>query len=162
MPVFSSILTLLLLILNIHPFYISLTDMVYNNESKRVEIAQKVFWDDLEVALSKTNDIAVDFLRPDDKEQLDRMIKDYLLQHNKLEINGKAIALNYLGYEIEEDAAWFYMESEVAPLPKTAKITNEILIADFPTQQNIVNFYVGKSPKSAITQKGKPIGQLVW
>lgn len=162
MPVFSSILNLLQLLIYIHPFYISLTDMVYNHDSKKVEIAQKVFWDDMEVALSTTNDTAVDFLRPVDKESLDRMIEHYLLAHNRLEINGKTIKLHYLGYEIEEDAAWFYIESEEVPLPKSAKITNEILIADFPTQQNIVNFYVGKSPKSLITHKGKLAGDLTW
>ena len=34
-----------------HPYFISLTEIRQNPESQRLEIAQKIFWDDLEEAL---------------------------------------------------------------------------------------------------------------
>ncbi|MEX0884199.1 MAG: DUF6702 family protein [Cyclobacteriaceae bacterium] len=143
-----------------HPFYISLTDMVYNPDNERVEIAQKIFWDDLEVALSHTNGSPVDFLNPTDPAQLEKLIETYLLQKNQLTINGRKIKLEYLGHEIEEDAAWFYMETETVDIPKKITITNELLIEDFPTQQNIVNFYVDRKPRSLITHEGKKMGSI--
>ncbi|EON75543.1 hypothetical protein ADIS_3946 [Lunatimonas lonarensis] len=143
-----------------HPFYISLTDMVYNRDKNSIEIAQKIFWDDLEVALGQVSQSKVDFLRPKDPKALNELAKNYLFAHNQIYINGNLQKIHYLGFEIEEDAAWFYMEIENVPSPKVVRIKNTILLADFPTQQNIVNFYLDKSPKSIITSRNKQEGEL--
>lgn len=146
--------------LEAHPFYISLTDMVYNDDRKRIEIAQKIFWNDMEVALANASGQQVNFLRPENPEELEQIIESYVLLHNKVEVNGEAIKLSYLGHEIEEDAAWFYMESEEITEPKEVTIFNSLLIGDFPTQQNIINFYKNRKPKSLITRQDKTSGQL--
>lgn len=146
--------------LETHPFYISLTDMYYNEERQQIEIAQKIFWNDMEEALTIASGDQVNFLKPADSKKLESLIKEYILSNNKLEINGKKVKLTYLGYEIEEDAAWFYMESEKIPDPLEINIHNSILIDDFPTQQNIVNFYKNRQPKSLITRKDKLSGTL--
>jgi hypothetical protein len=143
-----------------HPFYISLTDMVYNPESERIEIAQKIFWDDLEVALANKYQKPIDFLNPKQPERLEEILENYLLEKNKINMHGKPLSLSYLGYEIEEDAAWFYLESEQVELAKEIFITNGLLIDEFPSQQNIVNFYINKKPKSLITHKDKTEGVL--
>jgi hypothetical protein len=143
-----------------HPFYISLTDMVYKADEQRLEIAQKIFWDDLEVAIAKKYNLKVDFLNTSDRAKLDDLVKPYLLAQNTIHINDQLIELNYLGHEIEEDAAWFYFESAKVPRPSTVRIVNTILISEFPMQQNIVNFYVDQRPKSIITTSQKPDGLL--
>lgn len=143
-----------------HPFYISLTEIRYKADQKSLEIEQKIFWDDLEVALSKDNGQKVNFLQPTNKTELDRMIREYLLSHNQISINGQVVALKYLGYEIEEDAAWFYLEATEIPLPKTVEIKSTLLFDHFEGQQNIVNFYLDKKPKSMILVKGKETGSL--
>ncbi|SHM56459.1 hypothetical protein SAMN04488057_102159 [Cyclobacterium lianum] len=147
--------------LGLHPFYISLTDMVFNESSQTVEIAQKIFWDDLEVALSNRSGQKVNFLEPAQKAVLESQIEDYILAHNSLLIHGDTIALSYLGHEIEAEAAWFYMESEQISNPEEITIYNNILIDDFPLQQNIVNFYKNRKPKSLITRKDKTSGTLI-
>ena len=80
-----------------HPFFISLTEMRFNPESQRMEIAQKIFWDDLEVALGTEFQEKVDFLNPKDKTKLEDQLKRYLLKHNQVNVNGKALTLTYLG-----------------------------------------------------------------
>ena len=145
---------------NFHPFYVSLTDIRYNPEHNRLEIAQRIFWDDLEVALSKKNNKKVDFLNPDDPQELEKLIEAYLLEKNEIHINGQKITLKYLGHEIEEDTAWFYLEGNITSPPETAKIKNAVLIHVYEAQQNIINFYLEKSPKSVITIKGKEWGEL--
>ncbi|MCC5938443.1 MAG: hypothetical protein JJU34_14285 [Lunatimonas sp.] len=145
-----------------HPFFISLTDMVYNSEKGRIEIAQKIFWDDLEVALSRESKEKVNFLQPQDINALNKLAEAYLLTHNLLVINGSKIELTYLGFELDDDAAWFYFEAEKVPTPKTVRIQNTLLFEDFPTQQNIVNFYLNKSPKSIITSRSVPEGELTF
>lgn len=144
-----------------HPFYISLTEMRYNPSSQKMEVAQKIFWDDLEVALGNEFEEKVDFLNPKEKAKLDSQLKTYLLKHNQIWVNGKLLTLNYLGYEVEEDAAWFYLESSQSETPKTVEIKNTILLEDFDGQQNIVHVYFNsKSPKSMLLGKGEEKGKV--
>ena len=144
-----------------HPFLISLTEMRYNVGSKKMELAQKIFWDDLEVALSKEASLTVDFLNPKDNGKLESLVEAYLLQHTQVWVNGKLISLNYLGHDIEEDAAWFYFESSTTPLPKTVEVKNTLLLRDFDGQQNIVHiYYQSKSPRSLLLGEGKEKGKI--
>jgi hypothetical protein len=144
-----------------HPFFISLTEMRYNSQSKKMEIAQKIFWDDLEVAMGNELEEKVDFLKPKDKAKLESQIKTYLLKHNQVWVNGKLLTLNYLGHEVEEDAAWFYLESSQAETPKTVEMKNTILLEDFDGQQNIVHVYFqSKSPRSMLLGKGEEKGKV--
>lgn len=144
-----------------HPFFISLTEVRYNAGSKKMELAQKIFWDDLEVALSKEAGVTVDFLKPKDKAKLESQVKAYLLKHTQVWVNGKLVPLTYLGYEVEEDAAWFYLESTATNLPKTVEVQNTLLLRDFDGQQNIVHVYLNsKSPKSLLLGEGKEKGKI--
>jgi hypothetical protein len=144
-----------------HPFFISLTEMRYNSGSKKMELAQKIFWDDLEVALSKEAGVTVDFLKPKDKAKLESQIKAYLLKHTQVWVNGKLVSLTYMGYEVEEDAAWFYLESGVTAVPKTVEVQNTLLLRDFVGQQNIVHVYLNsKSPRSLLLGEGKEKGKV--
>jgi hypothetical protein len=152
---------LLSMLVKAHPFFISLTEIRYNPSSQKMEIAQKIFWDDLEVALGNHFDEKVDFLNPTDKAKLDRQVKEYLLKNNQVAVNSKVLTLNFLGFEIEEDAAWFYIESSTSELPKTVEVKNTILLEDFDGQQNIVHVYAqSKSPRSLLLGKGEEKGKI--
>ncbi|GGF33822.1 DUF6702 family protein [Echinicola rosea] len=144
----------------LHPFYISVTDINYNENSQSLEIAQKIFWDDLEVALGNLAGRSVDFMHPDDPEALSSMIESYLLKNNQISVNGKKAELQYLGFEVEEDAAWFYLEAKGVSKPTKVKISNEILIRDYPDQRNMVNFYVDDVPKTLILYEDNESGSL--
>jgi hypothetical protein len=132
----------------LHPFHISITEIKYNASQKSLEIAQKIFWDDLEVELNDYSKSKINFLKPRNKEELNKLVQKYMLEHSEILINGKKTSMNYLGYEIEEDVAWVYMEAENIPVPQTAEIKNSVLFKNFPGQQNIINFYKDKLPKS--------------
>lgn len=144
----------------VHPFYISLTEIRYNPKEKSLEISQKIFRDDLENALTGQYKTRVNFLAPGNKADLEKKIKNYILENNDISINGEKVVLNYLGYELEEEAIWFYLEALKVTVPKTADIKNSILHKNFDSQQNIVNFYLGKNPKSLILLKGQDKGRI--
>lgn len=145
-----------------HPFYISLTEIKYNAKETSLEISQKVFWDDLEVELTEFYGSKINFLKPKDKDYLNKVLQQYFLQKNEISVNGKKVKLEYLGYEIEEDAAWFYLEAKQIPRPQKVEIRNSILHKHFDGQQNIINFYLNKNPKSLILLKGKDSGILTF
>ena len=103
----------------------------------------------------------MDFLKPKDKAKLESQVKTYLLKHNQVWVNGKSVTLTYLGYEVEEDAAWFYLESSVAEMPKSVEVQSTILLKDFDGQQNIVHVYSqSKSPRSLLLGEGKEKGKI--
>jgi hypothetical protein len=144
-----------------HPFFISLTEMRFNPDSKKIEIAQKIFWDDLEVALGNEFKEKVDFLNPKDKAKLQNQIRIYLLKHNQVWINDKVVNLNFIGFELEEDAAWFYLESSQTEAPKSVEFKSTILLDTFDGQQNIVHVYnQSKSPRSLLLGKGQEKGKV--
>jgi hypothetical protein len=64
-----------------HPFYISLTEIRQNSNSKNLEIAQKIFWDDLEISLSAYHQESFDILNPTDEKKLNDKIGIYLSKH---------------------------------------------------------------------------------
>jgi hypothetical protein len=155
-----SVLTWVLMLFA-HPFFISLTEIRFNPESKRLEMSQKIFWDDLEVGLANHFKEKIDFLNPKDKEKLDQQISEYLIKHTQVSINGKLATFRVLGYEVEEDAAWFYLESSPVEMPKTFEITNTVLLEDRAGQQNIVHVYQNsKSPRSLLLSKGEEKGKI--
>jgi len=143
-----------------HPFYISLTEARYNDTSRNFEIAQKLFWDDLETVLSEEYNKKVNFLSPEDQEELDIMLKEYLLKHNTFFVNGKPVELNYLGYEVEEEAAWFYFQSGKVSVPKEVGMKNTVFLKQFETQQHVVNLYVDKKPKTLMLDRRRESGKV--
>tara|TARA_R110002020_G_scaffold264813_3_gene479530 strand:+ start:6442 stop:6912 length:471 start_codon:yes stop_codon:yes gene_type:complete len=144
-----------------HPFHISLTEIKWNTETEQLEISQKIFWDDLEIALSGYHDESIDFLNPANKEKLNKQIESYLRAQNEIWIDDKSVEINFLGYEIEDDAAWFYLESEKVKEPTSITIKNSLLTEDFSDQKNVIQVYFKtKSPKSIILGKGSETGKL--
>jgi len=145
-----------------HPFYISLTEIRQNPNSNRLEIATKIFWDDLEVGLSSFHEETIDFLNPDDQEMLQQQVEAYLKENFQIWIAEKEINWVLLGFEVEEDAAWFYLESDPVKLENNIRIKNSVLIEDFSTQQNIIHVYQGNSlsPRSLLLGKGQETDEL--
>ncbi|MEB2783051.1 DUF6702 family protein [Algoriphagus persicinus] len=144
-----------------HPFHISLTEIKWNKETEHVEISQKIFWDDLEIALSGYHEKSIDFLNPANKELLNAQVETYLLSQNQLWVDGITVKLNFIGYEIEEDAAWFYLESEKVSEATSIKVKNNLLLEYFADQKNVVQVYFGtNSPKSIILGKDRDTGVL--
>lgn len=143
-----------------HPFYVSITDIKYNQAAGGIELSQKVFWDDLEVEMTGVYKRPINILAPESKSELNDMLGQYFLSTNEVIVNGKKISLEYIGYEVEEDAVWVYLEGKNIEEPKTVKIKNTVLFRSFQSQQNIVNFYKDSKPRSVIIKRGKESGEL--
>jgi hypothetical protein len=140
----------------VHPFHISLTEIRQNNQTRKLEIAQKIFWDDLEIGLKGFHKVEINFLNPKDRTKLTAQVESYLLSQQEIWLDGKKANLTLLGFEIEGDAAWFYFESAPINWKNKIEVRNSVLIQDFPDQQNIIQIYPkGKSMKNMLLRKGK-------
>jgi len=55
-----------------------------------------------------------------------------------LKLNGKTLAFDYLGFEIEKDVTWVYVEYKQVKSIKSVEIENTLLYDSFNKQCNIV------------------------
>ena len=143
-----------------HPLHLSISELVLNQKNGNLEISHRIFVDDLQDALKERTGIVLDLTKPKDAQLAQEMVGDYLQQHFRLQLNGKAVRPNYLGYEVEEDAIWAYME-----VPKVRKISdvnvqNTLFFKRFTDQLNLVNVKVGDKLQSLRLDAGEPSGSL--
>ncbi|OAQ39920.1 hypothetical protein A5893_10180 [Pedobacter psychrophilus] len=132
----------------LHPFYVSVTDIRHNAKNKSIEISSKIFFDDLEREIELENKVSFDIIKPVDKAKVDLLIANYIKKHLQLKVDGKLMAMNYIGYEIQEDAAWCYLE--IPKINKVGKIEidNNILFKLHQEQINMLNVTVNDHRQS--------------
>lgn len=123
----------------LHPLHLSVVDIHHNSQHRSLEITQRLFADDLEDALRKFKGGKVDVLNPPDREELKKIIGDYVLQNFSLYLNDKPVRMNYLGYEQEEEAIWVYLEVSKVQDFRSIEVTNTVFFEMFDDQTNLIN-----------------------
>jgi hypothetical protein len=142
-----------------HPFYLSVTELRYNEEQMRAQGFVKVFTNDLEDALKKLGERPVDLLNNKDTAMVTKTLRQYLAKRLSMQFDNKSIGYQVIGYENEEESTWIYIESNTCSSPKTIKIQNRILYDFLPRQMNIVHFEAaGRRESSRVTN---PESELV-
>lgn len=132
----------------LHPFYVSVTEIEQNPETMVLQVSSRIFFDDLERALNRAYKIKTNILKPTDRKQTDAMIAAYVVTHLKIKVNGEPVVLKYLGYEIEEEAAWCYFETVKTAPVKKLEIRNDILFEQHESQINMMHVTIGGKRKS--------------
>ena len=131
-----------------HPFYISVTEMSLNSTTKSLEISCKMFAEDIEDVLKQNYKAPVDLSNDKMQVQNNRLIDDYILKHFSININSKATALKFVGFEKEKESVYCYLE--VLNVPEIQKITvNNTILQDYKQEQiNIMHVIVNGNRKS--------------
>ncbi len=142
LQIFSFLVALL------HPYYVSVTEIKHHAKTQSMEISCRVFSDDLELALNKLSSRKIDVLKPKDKGELERLIARYIPQHLQINVNGKAVSLQFVGYEQESEATWCYFEVKNVKTAKRLNIINDLLFAEHEEQINMLHVSVGGVRKS--------------
>jgi hypothetical protein len=132
-----------------HPLHVATSDISYNAQDGKLEVICTVFTDDFETALTKQYHTKVDLIKPDMHTAMDALVKQYLATNLHLKANSVAAPLNYVGYEINREAANIYLESDkLAAPPKKIEATVTLLHNLFTDQLNIVHMTVSGTRKS--------------
>jgi hypothetical protein len=132
----------------VHPYYVSVTELNYNEKDHSLEITAKIFTDDLEKTLEQNYHTKSDLINPKDKSATEKVVSAYLNKNLKILVNGKSVEIKLLGYEIEEDAVWCYLEARAPSVPTQIKIHNSILYDFREDQLNIIHVTVNGERKS--------------
>ena len=132
-----------------HPFYLSVVDIKHDAKQQTLNVSVKLFINDIENALKKTSTKSIDLLNPKNKAEMETELMNYIKKRLSLSVNEKAVTLNFIGYEKEEDAIWAYFEVKKVPQPKTIKVDTKLLFDFLPQQANIVHTEINGVKKSS-------------
>jgi hypothetical protein len=131
-----------------HPFFVSVTEINHNAKNQSLEISCRIFYDDLERTIEKQYHTKIDILHPADKAKVGQLINDYIKKHLIIKADGKIVALNFIGYEVQEDAAWSYFEVKGISKPKKFEVHDDLLYSEHPEQINMMHITVAGERKS--------------
>ena len=142
-----------------HKFYTSLARVEYNAEAKTVEVALRVFADDLELALTRRSGRRVYLDRTKDAAEL---TLTYLRETFEISgRDGRKAELRWVGMEAQTDIVWLYFE---APLPEGlagATLRDRVLLELFRTQVNLVNIKYGDKQLDLVFRRGSDGPRLI-
>ena len=125
----------------VHPFYLAVTEINYNKQDKVFEVTAKMFTDDFEKVLGDAYKTKVDLVNPN-RFEMDKLIKDYLEKHLMMIADEKAISLNYLGFQQEEESVYCFLEVTGIEKIKKLSIKNSILHDLNEYQMNIMHVII--------------------
>ena len=123
----------------LHPLHLSVCDIDFDKQTRSLEISQRIFADDLENVLRPKVGAKTDILNPVNKEQLSSAIREYVLQNLQLQLNGKKANPRYIGYEVDEDVVWVYLEVPNVRSLNTITVQNTLFFEVFQDQLNLIN-----------------------
>lgn len=145
-----------------HEFYLSVTEIEYNNEEQSLQIITRVFIDDFQNVLNERYNEELQLSEDDEEGPVRENIEKYLSQKLRLNANGKELQLNYLGKEYDADQLVLYIEVEnVAPFNKI-EVTNAILTDLFDDQKNVVHVKVNGETKSLLLMRQQESEKLIF
>ena len=141
----------------LHPIHISVTEVNYSAKDKALQITSRIFIDDLELSIqAKRNDPSLDILNPKNGFTTDQLVKEYVVEHLQLKVDGKIRPLTYLGSEREDLALVCYIEVENFKKAKTIEVTNTAIMETHEDQSNLVHITYNAPVKSARLVKENP------
>ncbi len=145
------------LILFLHPIHISVSEINYSEKDKALQITSRFFIDDIELAIrEQRKEPELDITKPNAGLSTNQLVIDYVKEHFKIKIDGKAAKFNFLAVETEDLAFVCYIEIENVKKVKTLEVFNDIITETHEDQSNLVHVTYKGPIKSARLMRDKP------
>jgi hypothetical protein len=142
-----------------HKFYVGLTDMVLNRTGTQLQISHRYFLDDMELALAKHSGTPVKIERDMDSLVLP-VLESYLRGRFELEHGEEKLDWTFLGYEIDNDLLWCYMECPFQGAGQPLTVANPVLMEIYPGQTNLVHLDIDGDVSSLFLNAEEYRGRL--
>ena len=143
-----------------HAYHVSLTEVTYNASAQTLEIAVKLFTDDLESTLENLGAPRLHLDTPQEHADAPALIARYLGNRLTWTIDGEARTTKFLGREYEDDATWCYLEISGLPPFWELSVRNLLLTERFEDQSNLMHIVVGGRTQSLLLNAQKPTGSI--
>ncbi|RPD51788.1 DUF6702 family protein [Paracnuella aquatica] len=133
---------------DVHPFYVSVTEINHNAAEKSLEVVCKVFVDDMEDVLKKSFNTPVDLSQASQQARAQNLLNQYVQRHLQVQANGKPVTLQFIGFEKDSESVYCYLEGANIASVQKLDITNGLLHDLTPDQINIMHVTVGGKRQS--------------
>jgi hypothetical protein len=143
-----------------HKFYVSATDIEYNEKQKSLQIISHVFTDDMEKLLQARYSDKLALVKGDEHPAADDYTEKYFNDKFRVSVNGKDRSINYIGKEYDKDQLLVYLEIEDVEPIKNIRVENAVLTDLFPEQKNVVKVAYNGKIKSLLLIRDDPSGTL--
>lgn len=146
-----------------HPFYISVTDGVYNSKIQSMELSIRMFTDDVEYALQKLGHEPLYLGTDQQVEKADSIVSRYVLSRIVMVEDTRRPTFRFVGMEFEDDGLYVYLESTyLSPHFKKLEFENRLLIQAFEDQRNIMHIKKGDITKSMMMDAKKRNDEVTY
>ena len=136
-----------------HKYYLALTEIEHNTKSNSVQMIMNVFMDDIEKAIEKEQGVNLKLTTKKEVANADGYLFNYLQENFLLKLNNSKVDFNFVGKEYEGNIIYFYLEIENVKKINSLEIENNVLIAHFPDQQNLIKANINDTKKSLFLTK---------
>lgn len=136
----------------LHPYYVSMTDLVFNKEEQKIECTSKIFIDDLEDGIFKELGEKV-FISNNDSLSFEMIGKYALLNLNATE-KSNTFPKDYIGFEIVDDLVYIYISFENWQ-GENIYFSNSLLVNSISSQKNIVHSMYGNETQTHLFDNKK-------
>lgn len=130
-----------------HPIYISVTEVEYDSKAKAYELSIRCFADDVEKALSEWFESEV-ILEKEMSKPNTKKLAEYMLSHLEFSRDGKVFEESFVGFELENDVVFCYVEISVGRKALPLIVENSLLLESIPEQENIMHFDIDGNKES--------------
>lgn len=150
------LLLLVTLMTNVHPFYMSITQIDHRPKTQTLEISTKIFTEDLENAIESTSWQKLKLFTAQENKDADERISEYLKDNFSVSVNEQPASWKFIGKQKEDDAVWIYLEVANIAKINTFFLENTVLTERFESQNNIIHLNISNQKKSYILSKTTP------
>ncbi len=137
-----------------HDFHVTVTRIDYNAANRSLEVAIKIFSDDIEQSLEVIGGPRLHLGSEREYAQTDSLLEVYLHNRLSLSVNGQDRDFEFVGKEVEMDVTWCYIEFTGVEPVETLTLRNQILFELFDDQSNLVHLFIGEKEASMLLHKG--------
>ena len=132
----------------VHPFYVSVTTIEQSRDKTSLEISSRIFFDDLETALREEFGTKTDLKNTESGAQNSALIGRYFNRHFRLMVNGQPVTTEFLGFNIEGEAAWCFLQVKGVSSVQKLEVYDHLLYNSFKEQIHIFHLTVNGIKKS--------------
>ncbi|WP_432411680.1 DUF6702 family protein [Rasiella sp. SM2506] len=143
-----------------HKFYVSITTIEYAPKEQTLQLITKIFLDDIEDALETRYGRKFNFNSKKETKEDGEILKEYVFQKIKINVNGTPATFKYIGKEYDIDVVKLYIEIPNISTLQSIEVENKVLLEMFDEQQNIIHVKTNAARRSLILEKQNPKGLL--
>jgi len=139
--------------LRVHPVHASSTQVDVSQNHRRLDIAVRMFTDDLEAALAKAGRPVS--LQRSDSFDVDSALSRYLGQRLLIGVDGGTpTRARVTQYRQDEDATLVFLEFDLRATPGRITIEQRVMLDQFDDQTNLIHVRFDTMKRSALLRRG--------